>query len=105
MIFVGKNSKTLIRAVIALILAAGLNFTGIANAGEIQDGGNEWENLQNREKEENQIAENIEYYTQNVYFTENEQLYVVVNPDDSYVSLKRNKNAENKSEKEVCQFL
>lgn len=45
------------------------------------------------------------FYTHNLYFTEESQRYVIVYPDDSYVSLKRNENAESKSYDEVCQFL
>lgn len=107
MIFVGKNSKSIIRMVIVLTLATGLCFSGIANAREITGGADEPEERQiNSEAlEENQTVEDEGYYTQNVYFTEDEQLYVVVYPDDSYVSLTRNEKAENKSEDEVCQFL
>lgn len=107
MIFVRKNSKLIIRMVIVLTLATGLCFSGIASAREITGGADESENVQLNleESEENQTDENSSYYTQNVYFTEDTQRYVVVYPDDTYVSLTRNENAENKSEEEVCQFL
>ncbi|MBZ3935030.1 hypothetical protein [Methanimicrococcus blatticola] len=112
MTFVGKNSKSIIRVVVVLMLATGLCFSSTATAREINDGTNESEYESeyiqtNRENEENQDDEYeiTNYYTQNVYFTEDEQRYVVVYPDNSYVSLTRNENAENKSKKEVCQFL
>ncbi len=107
MIFVRKNSKSIIRMVIVLTLATGLCFSGIANAREITGGADESGNVQTdlEKPEEDQPEENGSYYTQNVYFTEDEQRYVVVNPDESYVSLTRNENAENKSEEEVCNFL
>ena len=107
MIFVGKNSKSIIRMIIVLTLATGLCFSGIANAREITGGADESENVQLtlEGSEESHTDENASYYTQNVYFTEDAQRYVVVYPDDTYVSLTRNENAENKSEEEVCQFL
>ncbi len=45
------------------------------------------------------------YSLQNVYFTEDEQRYVVVYPNGTYVSLARNEKAGHKSQDAVCQFL
>lgn len=45
------------------------------------------------------------FYTHNLFFTEDAQRYVIVYPDDTYVSLTRNKESEHKSYDEICGFL
>ncbi|WNY28225.1 hypothetical protein MmiEs2_04090 [Methanimicrococcus stummii] len=120
MIFVGKNNRQIVYTILLLTLIVAFLFAGSADASEINSDLNALENEYNdvgvasengeqeKKSDENEINqdENIgSYHTQNVYFTEDAQRYVVVYSNNTYVSLVRNENAENKSEDVVCQFL
>lgn len=130
MTFNGKKAKRYIYKTFLVTLVAGFCLTVLpAEINNITDSGQAFSLLpvanaqeinsynesssvkdeENKKKAETNKSENTvhvsKYYTETIYFTEDAQRYVVVYPNNTYVSLNRNESSENKTYDEICRFL